>query len=101
MSKIRTVTMLTSLFGSIAYATGGVIKLLGRKAKKSYSHVVYGNTNRYKIVIVVRDTGQVLREFYAGHEEMLRLLESSPMYGPELRLHIRTMGMKGVDICKE
>ena len=101
MNKLKVMTMATSFLGSVAYATSGIAKLIGRKTKKTYNHVVYGNRNRYKIVIIVRDTGQILREFYAGYEEMLRLLESAPMYGSDIRLSIRTMGTKGVEICKE
>ncbi len=95
MNKLKIMTMATNFLGSLAYATGGIAKIIGNKTKKTYNHVVYGNRNRYKIVIVVRDTGQILREFHANHEEMLELLESSPMYGPDIRLSIRTVTRNG------
>tara|TARA_R110000751_G_scaffold238823_1_gene339580 strand:+ start:208 stop:483 length:276 start_codon:yes stop_codon:yes gene_type:complete len=90
--------MVTNLFGSIAYATGGMGKLIGNKTKSSYNKFVYGNTNKYKITIIEIHSGEILKEDSFSHDEMLNLLESTKLYGPSIRLQISTIGQtrKGV-----
>ena len=95
MNKLKLMTMATNFLGSVAYATGGIARIIKSKTTKTYNTVVYGNRNRYKIVIIVRDTGQVLREFYGNHEELMKLLETSHMYGPDIRLNVRTVSRNG------
>ena len=91
MNKLKIMTMVTNFLGSLAYATSGIAKVIGDKTKKTYNHVVYGNRNRYKIVIIVKDTGQILREFESNHEDLLRLLDVNHMYGTGIRIDIETI----------
>tara|TARA_R100000234_G_scaffold110963_1_gene83659 strand:- start:335 stop:625 length:291 start_codon:yes stop_codon:yes gene_type:complete len=91
MNKLKIMTMATNFLGSLAYATSGIAKVIGNKTKKTYNHVVYGNRNRYRIVIIVKDTGQILREFESNHEDLLKLLDINHMYGPGIRIDIETI----------
>tara|TARA_Y100001938_G_scaffold150916_1_gene244368 strand:+ start:852 stop:1142 length:291 start_codon:yes stop_codon:yes gene_type:complete len=91
MNKLKIMTMVTNFLGSLAYATGGIAKVIGNKTKKTYNHVVYGNRNRYRIVIIVKDTGQILREFESNHEDLLKLLDINHMYGTGIRIDIETI----------
>ena len=91
MNKLKIMTMATNFLGSLAYATSGIAKVIGNKTKKTYNHVVYGNRNKYKIVIIVKDTGQILREFESNHEDLLKLLDINHMYGQGIRIDIETI----------
>ena len=61
---------------------------------------MYGNRNKYKITIIVKESGEILKEDCFSHDEMLKLIDSTRMYGTGITIHISTADSQYVGIIK-